>query len=117
MKRGQPLPPEIAERIVQLTRQGRSAPEIAAMERVCERTVQRVRKAAGIAQPRSLPTPQHILDQADAMLRDGASIQETARTLGIGYGTVQYHFPGRGWTREQCAEYRTMIRTYGEVLA
>ena len=74
--------PEATERVAELTRQGLSAPVIAEMLGVSTRTVQRARQRAGVSQPASNPFSDDEKRRAQAMLDDGASMGEVARTLG-----------------------------------
>lgn len=43
--------------------------------------------------------------RAEALLDDGCSYRETARTLGVDHTTVRDHLPGRGWTRQQVGSW------------
>lgn len=91
--------------VVELTRAGLSAPQIAERLNVTTRTVQRHRVAAGIAQPLAprLTPEQH--EQARQLIDDGASYKEVARTIGCANTTVAKRFPGRGWTLAECGRW------------
>ena len=72
-----------------------------------ERTVARWRRRLGIASP---ITPPHRwtgdeLASAEALIADGASLHEIARTLNIPYGSVQPRFRYRGWTPQQAGAW------------
>lgn len=49
-------------------------------------------------------------ERALALLDDGASYTETARTIGKGRTWVAMRFPGRGWTHAQGGQYGCMLR-------
>jgi IS30 family transposase len=87
---------ERRERIVELTRQGYTADQISHTEGVTARTVQRTRQAMGISRDYNRMTPDE-LRAAAALLDDGCSYGEVARTLGRAPCTIRRHFPGRGW--------------------
>lgn len=97
-------------RVAELTRQGRSASDVAAILGITERTVQRDRAAKGIAQPASRPLTATQLDRARQLLADGAPYKEVARTIGSDTTTLAKHFPGQGWTRQQVSEWTAMLR-------
>lgn len=44
--------------------------------------------------------------RAQALVDDGASLREAARTIGFSVGSLAYHRIGPGWTREQAREWR-----------
>ena len=50
------------------------------------------------------------MEQARRLLEDGASYRETARTLGIGRGTVMRALPGYGWTYQDAGRHAMTIR-------
>lgn len=102
MARNQLRAPEMRERharIVALTKAGHTARQIAEAVGVHIRTVTRVRTAHGVAQP----GPRHFtpaeIAAVEAMLDDGVSYAEVARTLGRYPGTLIERWPGRSqWT-------------------
>jgi AraC-like DNA-binding protein len=112
-----PLDRVTEERIADLTCEGWTAPQIASEIGVHPRTVTRVRRRTGVGGPVPVPFTADELELAEAMLADGASIAEVARTLrGTNTGALGRRFKGRGWTREQCAEYRALLRRLGTVV-
>lgn len=48
------------------------------------------------------------LDEMEAMLNDGASFSEVARTLRVSPETLRKYFPGMAWGRAQTDEYASM---------
>jgi IS30 family transposase len=87
-------------RVVELTRQGFSATEIAGILSITKRSVTRIRSDAGIAQQiEVVPLTEDERRSAAALLDDGCSISEVARTLGRCDTTIHKHFPGRGWPK------------------
>jgi len=118
MRRGYPRPADlerIAERqarVAELTRQGLSAPQIAEIVGITERTVVRDRSAVGCAQPYvSNPLSEEQRCRAEELLNDGCSIAEVARTIGRSPSAVKRAFPGRGWTRAQVYEYVGLVQS------
>lgn len=87
------------ERVVELTRQGHSASQIAAFLHVSKRSVQRIRTEMGVAQPQHGPAmTEDELRTAAELINDGCSYSEVARTLGRNPHTIRRHFPGQGWS-------------------
>lgn len=97
------------QRIAELTRQGQSAAQIADELKITQRTVVRARVAMGVAQP----PPRYFTDeeraQIEAMLEDGCSVLEIARTLGRHPANLWRQYPGRGWTREEGARFGSLV--------
>lgn len=53
---------------------------------------------------------------AEALLEDGASYREVARTLGRNQSIICRHFPGRGWsdeTKREAARTQQKMRRRG----
>lgn len=44
------------------------------------------------------------------LLDDGASVSETARTVGFNPTTVTRHFPGRAWDKSQVGKHGANVR-------
>ena len=103
--------PDAEDRIVALTRAGVSVPNIAQLVGVSDRTVVRVRGRRGIGQPWSGANPFTDDEKlaAAALLDDGASVEEVARTLHRSSTTVHRHFPGRAWSRVQAGQFAAMF--------
>lgn len=88
------------ERVVELTREGHTAPTIADILGCSVRTVQRIRTERGVSQALQFsPMTPDELAQAQRLLEDGCSYGEVARTLGRTHNTIARHFPGSGWSR------------------
>lgn len=108
------------DRIIELTRQGRTAPQIADELKRSARTVQRVRTAAGILmKPPIPPMTCEEIAWAQALLDDGASYNEVARTLNRHMKTIAERFKGRSkWTPRDGGELRqfqkNLIKRYGD---
>lgn len=99
------------DRVAELTRDGKSITEIAVVLNVTARTVQRDRASLGISRPVDRPPlTKDELDTICALLDDGAPAKEAARTVGCSDRTVRKHFPGRGWTAQQTAEFVAAVR-------
>lgn len=98
--------------IVTLTKQGRTAREIADQLGVTPRTVVRHRKAAGISKPGPREFTARETLRAIELLDDGASYSEVARTLGRGYKAVRNNAPGYPlWDKQKAAETASLART------
>jgi DNA-binding CsgD family transcriptional regulator len=97
--------------IARLTLAGRTAAEISAELGISERTVQRARGRAGVAQPfNGIPMSDSEVQQAAALLDDGASYAEVGRTLGRSHGTIRRQLPARSvWKPGSGIEYRRLI--------
>jgi DNA-binding CsgD family transcriptional regulator len=114
MRPNQHDPQTAAERraeVVRLTRAGLTAEAIGVQLGCSYRTVVRDRKAMGVAQPAPMIVNAWSADdvaQAEAMIADGCSLTEVARTLGRSQPAVWQKFKGRGWDRSSCAQYRWM---------
>lgn len=111
----QALIAERREKVAAMTKQGYSAADIAAILRITERTVQRYRVRTGCAQPKRPPLTPEELARVEQLLNDGCSIAEAARTIGRAQTNLQQRFRGRGWTRQQRAEYLAMVRRMREI--
>jgi DNA-binding CsgD family transcriptional regulator len=121
MKRISCTPEQVAdrrERVVELTRQGYSAPVIAGFLGITKRSVVRIRAHMGIArEPSGPPLTEAEKAQAGMLLGDGCSYADVGRTLGRHPNSIRRHFPGRGWEREQCGQLAVMSRRANERLA
>lgn len=106
------------ERFLQLQREGCSAAVIADRLGVTPRTVQRHRVRLGVAQTTTYkgPVTEEWKAKAKAMVDDGCSISEVARTLGSTHDTVKRHFPHAGWDASKVGEYARMMRTLKKAL-
>lgn len=96
--------------VAAMTRLGMTAAQIADALKVAERTVERDRAAAGLSRP---PAPRLNVDElarARALIDDGCSHSEAARTLGVHQTTVSRYFPGRGWTYTQAGHHAATVR-------
>lgn len=98
--------------IVRLTQEGLPVSDIAERIGCCDRTVSRVRRAAGIATAvGGGPWTPERFELAERLFDDGASQAEVARTLGTNTATVRGHFPGRGWTKSDGARFGVLVRS------
>lgn len=93
------------------TRRGESAALIASRLGCTPRTVVRIRAALGIAKPAphsSWMTPDEV-ERARALLDDGASCTEVARTLGRDSTTILKRFPQYRWTKTEAAQLGALM--------
>lgn len=114
-----PTPESIAERqreVARLTRQGWNARQIADRVGVTARTVCRDRVATGVAQPRAPLFTDDEHRRALAMITDGASINEVARTMNRNVDTIWRRFKGMGWTSDQTGQYNSLRSKLGRLL-
>ena len=94
--------------VVELTRQGYSSTFIADKLGITKRSVQRHRRQAGLSQTTVPSYSEAEIAQAQALLEDGASYLEVARTLQRGVEALRKRFPGYGWTKSQACMYGRM---------
>lgn len=96
------------EKFLQLHDDGMNAADIAAELGVSVRTVSRHRARLGLGRPGNnhgfRVTPEWKA-RVEALLDDGCSIREAARTMECRKETVSRHFPGRGWTYRMGGEF------------
>ncbi|QDH91840.1 helix-turn-helix DNA-binding domain protein [Mycobacterium phage Phrappuccino] len=104
--------------VVAMTRDGHSIREIAEVLDLTPRSVQRHRHDAGITRPpNNDPLTAEECATARALLEDGASYREVARTLGRSAVTLRRRLPGYGWDREQLLDYLTTTKPLEGALA
>ena len=97
-------------RIEALSRAGYTVKQISAELGVCTYTVVAARKRAGIgyASPRRFKP--HDLVRIAALLADGCSYAEVARTTGFRRQSIAKKFPGRGWDMGTRDAHSALIR-------
>jgi DNA-binding CsgD family transcriptional regulator len=98
------------EEVARLTHLGLSCQQIAAAMHVTARTVHRDRAAVGITEQPYQPFTEAEYRRAEQLLDEGCSYNEVARTLGRNPRCIRRHFPGRGWTSAQRAEYISLVQ-------
>jgi len=99
------------KRITEMTQQGLSSPEIAAMLGMSERSVTRARVLCECTLGEAaVPATDDERRRALELLTDGCSYMETARTIGRSSTAVRRWFPGYEWTAAQCGEMAAMMR-------
>lgn len=60
--------------------------------------------------------PEEDREQALALIREGASFSEAARTVGAHQTTVRAWFPDvPAWSHQQCVEHAVLVRTFKDV--
>lgn len=110
-------PPSVdTEKIVQLTKQGWTAPQIARELGISQRTIQRWRRAGGVAEdhPRATwrATPEWK-EAAAKLVEEGYPMQEVAALTGVSTKTVKRHFPDAAWTQQQALDHGRLMRRLG----
>lgn len=97
----------LREAVTALTRSGRTVGEVADALGISKVYAGRIKREMGFGSGVECrpPMSEAELAAADAMLADGASAAEVARTLGRGATTIRRRFQGRAWSREQCGEW------------
>jgi DNA-binding CsgD family transcriptional regulator len=107
---------ERRDRVAQLTHQGHTAKHIANLLGVTPRTVTRDRAARGITQP----TPPRVTEiefaRAHAMLEDGASYEEVARTLHRSHTAFRHRFPGYQLTPAEASQRAALGRQMARLM-
>lgn len=100
---------ERRELVVRLHRAGVPRGTISTRLEVSVRTVERDLRAAGVVAPhRPWTAADHR--RAAALIEDGCSLSEVARTLNRPRSVIRRHFPGHGWRPSQTAEYLSTLR-------
>lgn len=99
---------EREDRVVELTRQGKTLQQIADELGMTARGVSHIRKRLGL--PKQVqPYPPELVEEAGRMIDEGVSLAETARTLGLSAGTLSHRFRGRSqWNATMAQHYRWM---------
>lgn len=101
------------ESIAELHRLGYSAPQIAVRAGCSTRTVERWRRSQGLTERpahSSYPVTPERLEAARRLLDDGASHKDISQTLHMSRTTLQRHFPGTAWTRDESIRMAHMVR-------
>ena len=104
------------DRVTQLTRQGHTAKQIGELLGVTKRTVARDRTATGCAQPKAPLLTQDELERAHAMLEDGASYEEVARTLHRSHTAFRHRFPGYQLTPAEASQRAALGRQMARLM-
>jgi DNA-binding CsgD family transcriptional regulator len=100
------------DRVVALTRQGKTAGEIAELMGMSKRGIQWIRHWTGCGQPAPKPLTDAEIDRARAMLEDGCSYSEVGRTLGRSNNNLMKRLPGYGWDRKQIIELAVATKRF-----
>lgn len=105
------------ERFRGMDQAGHSLREIAVAFDVSVRTVGRWRTKLGLTKSEAKTTrPQTDRDRAAALLDDGCSFAEAARTIGVTASCIRRWFPDRAaWTHEEAGAYGMHLRKLGGV--
>lgn len=94
--------------VLDIIAEGGSNPQAAKAIGVSVKTVERIRRKAGIsagcAFARFSPEEDKL---ARAMLEDGASFNEVARTLNRALSTICRKYKGMGWTKQELSEFNS----------
>lgn len=51
-----------------------------------------------------------------ALLKDGTSYTEAAKTIGVSRSALTRRYPGYGWTHKQGGEYGYLVRQSGRII-
>lgn len=107
------------DRFLELDKTGWSAAEIAHELRVSVRTVERWRSTHGRRKhDTATPFPPEARQRAAALIADGCSIAEAARTVGASTATVARWFPDAPrWSKQQSAQWAVFVRRNREMAA
>lgn len=108
--RGRKVDPVRQARIEQLSRAGLTVTAIAAELGVCTATVVTARARAGLTKYQVRPFTPEEDERIDAMLTDGASYKEVARTIGRHRQSIARRFPGRGWSTADRDAHTRVVR-------
>jgi hypothetical protein len=99
-----------------MVRSGLTAREIADRLGITQRSVFRLKAAAGLTRPHRPMTPDE-LTTAEHLIDEGASLREAARTLDRSPRVLNDRYPGRGFTPAQAAERRRLVTLERKALA
>lgn len=94
-------------RVAELCCEGWTLGDIAKHLGVCVRTIHRDRDALDI-NDHWRPFTEEEMTMAKTLIAEGASIAETARTLGRNVNTIGKRFRGQGWTIHQTGQYNKL---------
>jgi hypothetical protein len=101
-------------RVVQLTREGRSAQEISEILGVKKRSVTRIRRRAEVHADYVAPyITEEMIEQARQLLLDGASYADVAATVGMSPRRLRARLPGMGWSYQQVGKWSQLQRKTG----
>lgn len=103
------------EVIAELTAAGVTVREMAERLHVTVRTVSRSRGRTKCGAAPAIPMTDDEHTRALAMLEDGCSYKETARTIGRSLITIRKHYPGYGWTVEDTSAFVAVRRAMAEL--
>lgn len=101
--------------VARLTRSGVTACEISRRVGVSVRQVERDRASAGVALAPATPLTDDEHRQALALLRDGASYPEAARTIGRSPEALRVHYPGFTKPRDYAAHMSAMTKALNAI--
>lgn len=108
-----------AEPVAELLAQNLRSAVIAARLGIAASTVERLKAELGLTkrtpQRANRVTPE-TLNKMRAMIDDGASSSEVARTVGVNVKTVYRYFPGQQWGTRQASEYANLVRATESVV-
>ncbi len=103
-------------RIGSLSSEGKSVREIAWALDVSTSAVVRHRQVTGSGRWRRRLFSAQEISECIALLTDGASYNEVARSVGRSVGVIARRFPGFGWTADDEREFSRSRRTAATVL-
>lgn len=103
------------QQVVDMTKFGMTLEQIAEQSGFSIPHVRRIQ--AKLMGPRGSRRPYTCdeLERIETMLDDGCSLAEIARTLGRNRHALSRRFAGRGWTRQQVAEWLVLQREIARV--
>ena len=108
------------DQIIRLTRLKVSTKQIAKMLNCSERTVSRVRKNNNcLVQPPSKPFTKDELEKAKAILENGGTYTEAAKTIrgnGSSGQSLKAKLPGyKVWTRKESSNHAALVRKFNKL--
>lgn len=105
---------ELLTEFLRLERLGTPTGQMVKILGVTDRTITRWRVAHGLTRrERQEKIPDTIRAQARALIEDGCSFHETARTVGVCDSTLKRWFPDlEPWTPRQAGTHAALVRRY-----
>lgn len=101
------------ERVKELSAKSWSLRQISDELGVSTREVSRARVRLGIQQELPPPLTASEIAQAEALIDEGASLSEVARTVGRTATTWARQFPGSAWSRQQSGAWARFVTKNG----
>lgn len=101
------------DELVELFKGGRTIPQVAEIVGRSPRTVERMRLRYGLSKPSPKCGKRYTKEELagfQAMIDEGMSFDEIAKTTGVNWATLNRWFRGQAWPPEKVSQYGNAIR-------